>query len=315
MLLPWQSWGATALYLGREYQAGASGTIRTGNPAGDSAFTSWLATANLTPADVSPTTGAAPKAVWGKFSTAATNASSYTYTIGSTSVVAGISGWNDLTNAPSVSGSATLSTFGLNSTTMQASAPRPGFASGAGSGYYLGTNGGSSSDRVRNGVSFDLSAFDGGGVYSFGIFGGDLETGATGSPVGFLLLTYTDNSTERIDYTPDSTLFPNVSYSGNNNVSETYGNSTSRFIGLASDDKRIKAALFVVGDDDLNDNGDSEQLSFIGSGITFLDASGKPLVPGNVPVIPIPEPGSAFLAALGLLSASALRKRRNQRSS
>lgn len=296
---------STALFLGQEYQDQSgpnAGTIRGGDPASDPSFTAWLATAGLTTANISSTLGSGPSAVWGKFTTPATLVSSYNYTIGATTITASISGWNDNTNSPAASTGAALSTFGLNSTILQAGAPRPGFASGSGSGYYLGTDNGATSDGIRNGVLFDLSGFNGGGVYSFGIFGGDLETGAPGSPFGFLLITFTDNSTEIINYNPDATLFPDAAWSTGNNISETYGNETSRFIGISNDTKLIKSALFVVGDDDLNDDGDSEQLSFIGSGITFLDASGNPYQPMSVP-----EPAGMLLCIVGGLS---LMKRR-----
>lgn len=295
---------ATALYLGSEYQ-GTGGTIRTGDPASDPAYAAWLATAGFTLADVSSTLGTTPKAVWGKMTTPSSlNATSYSYTIGNTSVTTAISGWKDSNSTVAVSTGANLSTAGLNGLGLQANSPRPGFAKGANSGYYLGTTGGSSSDGVRNGVTFDLSAFSGGGVYSFGVFGGDLETGAPGSPSGFLLLTFTDNTTEKIIYAPDATLFPNAVWDvNNNNTSQTYGNETTRFIGLVSDSKLIKSALFVVGDDDKNDNGDSEQLSFIAGGVTFLDASGNPYQP-----VAIPESGMIGLVGFSLLFG--LRRRR-----
>ena len=298
---------SVALFLGNEYQAQAgtnAGTIRGGDPATDPSFAAWLATAGLTTADVSSSLGSGPTAVWGKFTTAATGVSSYNYTLGASTITASISGWNDSTNSPATSLGAALSTFGFNTTNLQAGAPRPGFASGSGSGYYLGTENGATSDGIRNGVLFDLSGFAGGGVYSFGIFGGDLETGGPGSPSGFLHITFTDNTTQDIIYSPDPTLFPDAQWSGSNNISETYGNETTRFIGISSDAKLIKSALFVVGDDDLSDGGDSEQLSFIGSGITFLDASGNPYQPSGVP-----EPSSMFLCIAGA-TASLMRRRR-----
>jgi MYXO-CTERM domain-containing protein len=295
---------ATALYLGSEYQK-TGGTIRIGDPASDPVYAAWLATAGFTLADVSSTLGAAPKAVWGKMTVAAASTGSYGYTIGNTTVTASISGWKDSNSTPAISTGALLSTSGLDGTTLQALAPRPGFAKGANSGYYLGTTGGSSSDGIRNGVNFDLSAFSGGGVYSFGVFGGDLETGAPGSPSGFLLLTFTDNTTETIIYAPDATLFPNAVWDvNNNNTSQTYGNETTRFIGLVSDSKLIKSALFVVGDDDKNDNGDFEQLSFIAGGVTFLDSTGKPYQPTA-----IPEPGMMGLFGIAVLLG--LRRRRS----
>jgi hypothetical protein len=305
VLLGWgisyQGHAATMLYLGSEYQV-SGGTVRTGDPAADPIYAAWLATAGFTVADVLPGLGSSPKAVWGKMTTATVGgATSYGYTIGSTTVSASISGWRTSTSSAAVSTGATLATAGLDGASLQASAPRPGFAKGVGSGYYLGTTGGSSSDGVRNGVNFDLSQFSGGGVYSFGIFGGDLETGAPGSPSGFLLLTFEDSSTETIVYAPDPTVTPAAVWNGSgNNTTPTYGNETTRFIGLVSDTKRITSALFVVGDDDTNDTGDSEQLSFIAGGVTFLSADGKPFQPTAL----IPEPGVlglfSFVVVLGM---------------
>jgi hypothetical protein len=286
---------ATVLYLGAEYQK-SGGTVRTGDPASDPVYAAWLATAGFTLADVSSGLGSTPKAVWGKMSVAATNTQSYGYTIGNTTVTASISGWRNSNSTVAVSTGATLSTAGFETTTLQASSPRPGFARGTGSGYYLGTEGGAQTDGIRNGVTFDLTGFSGGGVYSFGVFGGDLETGAPGSVSGFLRLTFTDDTTETIIYTPDPTVAAAASWTGANNTTPTYGNETTRFIGLVSDSKLIKSALFVVGDDDLNETGDSEQMSFIAGGVTFLDASGNPYKPTV-----IPEPGMIGLVGISLL--------------
>ncbi len=304
--------GATSFFLGHEYQAqtatgAAAGTVRGGAPDGDAAFTSWLAAGGVTPAGVMPGLGSGTAAVWGKVTTAQVGVTTLNFSVGNTTVPTTISGWNDATSSEAVSGTAVLSTFGLNGTSLQAGAPRPGFASGAGSGYYIGTDNGAAGDGIRNGVKFDLTGFAGGGVYAFGIFGGDLETGAPGSPAGFLRLTFADNSVETITYAPDATLFGDAVWSPTtgNNTSETYGNETSRFIGIISDDKRITSALFVVGDDDTNDSGDSEHLSFIGGGVTFLDASGNPVVPV---IAPAPEPSVAGLA--GVVLAVGLGRRR-----
>ncbi len=131
------------------------------------------------------------------------------------------------------------------------------------------TNLGSTSDNVRNAVKFEFST----SISAFGIFGGDLETGAPGSPAGLLFISFTDGSTETIEYLPDSTLFPDATFSGTgNNTSETYGNETGRFIGIADDSRLIDEVIFVVGDDNQDDDGDSEQLSFIAP-ITFTDVN------------------------------------------
>lgn len=299
-----------AAFLGLEYQgqngSGApAGTIRGGNPAQDAAFSDWLATAGLTTADLSTSLGAGDRAVWGILDTdAGSGATSYSYAIGGNTVSASVVGWSNTTNSVTSPGSATISTAGLNGTTLQSGSPRPGFASGTGSGYYLYTVGGSSSDNVRNAINIDLSGFAGGGVYSYGMFVGDVETGGPGSVLAFLRLTFLDDSFYDITLTPDATLFPNALWSGNNNVSETYGNETTRFIGFVSDTMMVKSALLVVGDDDLNENGDSEQVSIIAQGITFLDSSGNPVAPTNVP-----EPGGVLLL-FTTLGTWVLRRRR-----
>jgi hypothetical protein len=219
-----------------------------------------------------------PKAVWG----AVTSATPTSISIGGTTVPVAIGGWSNVTGLPTtVSGTAEIAGFGNQAGNLQSTSPRPDFASGVGSGYYIGTSGGTGSDKIRNAVSFDLSGFAGGGVYAFGLFGGDLETSVAGV-LGFLRVTYADASFEDIFYNPDPTLAGDASWSGNNNESETLGNETSRFIGVSSDDKRIVAALFVVGDDDLGGTGDDEQLSFIAP-MTFLDASGSPYRPTAIP--------------------------------
>lgn len=299
----------TAQFIGSEYQAGTggggnvAGTIRRGDPAGDPVFAAWLDSAGLSLADVSHSTGETPHAVWGRIENPASSVTSLDFYIGNTLVTASIAAWDDALQAPANPGGARLSTYGLNGSSLQDGAPRPGFASGPGSGYYIGTTGGLN-NGLRNAVNFDLSNFEGGGVYSFGIFGGDLETGAPGAPLGFLRVTFVDDSTEIIPYLPDSTLFPNATWDGNNNISETYGNETTRFIGIVSDTLRIKSALFVVGDDDLNGDGTDEQLSFIAGGITFLDRDGNPFAP-----IRVPEPSAAAFLSLAGFGALARRRR------
>lgn len=312
---------ATALFLGTEVVAGT-------DPAADSEFGAWLGTAELVSSDiVDYSSGSGPhKAVWGKVNAAAAGVSTYTMTWAASGgatpvdVPVTITGWDNTTGAlTSPSGTADLATFGLGTTTLQAGSPRPSFASGSGSGYYIGTQGGSTSDKIRNAVRFDLSGFAGGGLYSFGIFGGDLETGdnadvlgsTTGSVGvrGFLLLTFEDATTQRIDYTPTPSLAAAATFTGNNHTNTGYGNETSRFIGLASNDKRITSAIFVVGDDDkvasTEGNGDSEQLSFIAP-VTFLESNGQPHIPALVPE----ASGSALLLG-GALGLGLKRRRRS----
>lgn len=136
---------------------------------------------------------------------------------------------------------------------------------------------------IRNAVTFTLSS----PVSAFGVFGGDLETGGpNASPQGFLCVEFTNGDTERVFYTLDSTLFADASFSGTgNNLSETYGNETGRFIGIADDIRLIDSVTFVVGDDDDGDDGDTERLSLIAP-IVLTEVSGGACsnhVPTNIP--------------------------------
>jgi hypothetical protein len=303
---------ATALFLGDE--------LATGNPALDPAFTSWLGTNALISSDLAAQSigSGGDKAVWSQITAPVSGVSSTTLSwlgIGGASTVSvpvTSVGWDNATNALTGSGTTTLLGAGLNGTSLQSASPRPGFASGGSSGYYLATSGGSTSDNVRNAVKFDFTNFSGGGIYSFGIFAGDLETGnnlntagaLTGSigVRGFLYLTFTDPliPAQRVDYTPTASLAAAATFTGNNHTNDGYGNNTGRFIGFSSDDKKIATAVFVVGDDDKvavgEGNGDNEQLSFIAP-ITFLSSLGVPVVPSAVP-----EPSSLVVALLGLVT-------------
>jgi len=320
MILVAPASAATALFLGDEVIGGA-------NPAADPAFTAWLGSAVLESSDIAAqSTGLGPhKAVWSKISTSVVSSPSVNLIwegvggAASVTVPTSIFGWNNSTNSvgPS-SGSAALSTAGLNTNRLQDNSARPGFASGTGSGFYLGTTGGATADGIRNAINFDFSNFAGGGLYSFGIFGGDLETGDNFSTAGsvagsvgvrgFLLLTFLDNTSQRIDYTPTLSLANNATFTGNNHTTAGYGNLTGRFIGLSSSNQIIKNAIFVVGDDDRvaagEGDGDSEQLSFIAP-IAFLAANGIPHIPQAV----MPEISSTTLALFGLACAVICRSR------
>ncbi len=307
-----ESRAATALFLSLEYQAqsGANaGTIRGGDPAQSAAFGQFLNTAALTSADVVHTlTTAGDYAVWARMANPGP-VTSTAIDFGGSAVTMSIAGWNTATNSlTGRSGAAVIDGFGNDGTSLQSGAPRPAFASGANSGVYIGTSQGALSDGIRNAVTFDLTSLAGGGAYSFGIFGGDLESGGPGgSPTGFLHVEFADGSTAVIDYLPDSTLFPDAAFTGSNNTSETYGNETGRFIGIADDQRRIVRVTFVVGDDDVGDNGDSEQLSFIAP-IVFMHFDGTTATPLIPMQIPVPEPAAVALAA----SAAAMAGRRRR---
>lgn len=300
---------ATALFLSEEFQAqdGANaGTIRGGDPAGAGAFAAFLGTAGLISSDVASTLSAPGNyAVWSNISDPGAVAST-SISFSGTSVGVSVSGWGS-SGLTTPSGNAVIDGFGLSGTSLQSASPRPGFASGAGSGVYIGTSQGGTSDGIRNAVTFNLSSFAGGGVYAFGIFGGDLETGGPGgSPSGFLFVQFANGDTETIKYDPDASLFPDAAFTGTNNAGETYGNETSRFVGISDDTRLITAVTFVVGDDDDGDNGDSEQLSFIAPMVfmSFDGTTAVPLVPMNVP-----EPSAAVLMLAGLAAASRRRRR------
>lgn len=214
-----------------------------------------------------------------------------------------IVGWGS-SGLTTPSGSAALNWGYNNGTALQSGSPRPGFASGSGSEYGVFTSGGSGSDGIRNAVRFTFSN----PVSAFGVFGGDLETGGPGSPLGFLFVTFTNNTTETINYAPDSSLFPNATFSGTgNNTSETYGNETTRFVGISDNTRLISSVVFVVGDDDLNDNGDNEQLSFIAP-MTFTRVTATGDCENHVPTA-VPEPSALILAALACLTALSRRRR------
>lgn len=306
--LPSLSQGATSLLLGLEYQAQAgsnAGTIRGGDPADAQAFTDFLGTANLTRADILTGDGCATAApgVYATWGSIAENQAALN--LGATMATASLVGWDGAETSPS--GSASLAWSYNNSSALQSGAPRPGFASGSGSGYGIRTNGGSTTDGVRNAVKFTFSN----PISAFGIFGGDLETGALNSPEGLLHISFTDSSTETIFYSPDSTLFSDASYSSTgNNLSETYGNETGRFVGVSDDTRLISSVIFVVGDDDQNDDGDSEQLSFIAP-MTFTEVSASGECTNHIPnFVVIPEPSVSLLGIFSLLGMIQ-RKRRN----
>lgn len=303
-----QSYALTSLLLGDEYQAQNgtnAGTIRTGDPAGDAQFDAWLNTSQLVAADILVGDDCATAtdgiyATWGRFSSDGQTS----LDLGGTTANVSLSGWNEATSTFQSDPSASLAWSYNNGTALQSGSERPGFASGAGTGYGVRTDG-SSADGVRNGVRFDFTN----AISAFGIFGGDLETGGpNGSPEGFLYLHFTDGSDEFINYVPDLSLLPDASFSGTgNNLSETYGNETGRFIGISDDARLIDYAIFVVGDDDDNDDGDSEHLSFIAP-ITFTEVTGGTCVnhiPDNVP-----EPSTGLLGML-LFSIATLRRKRS----
>ncbi len=304
-----QSYGASTLFLGNEHQAQAgtnAGTIRGGTPDNDQAFDDFLGAAGLVRSDVimaqCGSTSNGTYAAWGRIEN-----NSSTINMGSTQATVSIAGWSISTDSLAAATSSELRWSYNNSNALQAGAPRPSFASGSGSGYGIRTHGNSGAD-TRNAVRFDFSD----PISSFGIFGGDLETGGPGtSPEGFLYIHFNNGDTERINYTPDPSLIPDASFSSSgNNSSETYGNETGRFIGIADDTRLIDFAVFVVGDDDVDGTGNDEQLSFIAP-ISFIEVENGTctnLAPTNLSPQAVPEPSSSAL--LGLSGIALLLRRR-----
>lgn len=122
-------------------------------------------------------------------------------------------------------------------------------------------------------------------VKSFGAWFGDLETRTTnGTPAILRLL---DASGNRIGH--DIAIQPTTLYDGNPPDPEAVdqaqcgssatnigcGNSSTRWVGFVDNNPtpRVSQVLVIVGDDDFNDDGDTEILSFIGANIIPVTAS------------------------------------------
>ncbi|NJR18697.1 MAG: hypothetical protein HC785_25290 [Calothrix sp. CSU_2_0] len=116
-------------------------------------------------------------------------------------------------------------------------------------------------------------------VKSFGAWFGDLETRTqNGTPAILRLLDESGNRigkdipiepTNIYDGTPPEPQVIDQSQCGTSASDVGCGNSATRWVGFVDSNStpRIKQVLVIVGDDDLNDNGDTEIMSFIGANI------------------------------------------------
>ena len=159
---------------------------------------------------------------------------------------------------------------------LQASSPRPAslYDSSNQPAFWNQTNiPPSSTDNNRFAVRFTFDS----PVKSFGAWFGDLETRTEdGTPAVLRLL---DASGNRIGN--DISIAPNQisdgnttqtvdqSQCGNSGNNTGCGNASTRWVGFIDDNAtpRVKQVLVIVGDDDFNDNGDTEILSFIGANV------------------------------------------------
>jgi uncharacterized repeat protein (TIGR01451 family) len=122
-------------------------------------------------------------------------------------------------------------------------------------------------------------------VKSFGAWFGDLETRtANGTPAILRLLDASGNRigndipiqpTDLYDGTPPDPEAVDQSQCGSSGTNIGCGNSSTRWVSFVDNNStpRVSQVLVIVGDDDFNDNGDTEILSFIGANILPAVAS------------------------------------------
>ncbi|MBV6626028.1 MAG: hypothetical protein KI793_24365 [Rivularia sp. (in: Bacteria)] len=159
---------------------------------------------------------------------------------------------------------------------LQASSPRPSslYNSSNQPAFWNQTNiPPSTTDNKRFAVRFTFDS----PVKSFGAWFGDLETRTQdGTPAFLRLLDASGNRIGKdIAIQPNqisdgnSTQAVNQSQCGNSGNDTGCGNESTRWVGFIDNNAipRVKQVLVIVGDDDINDNGDTEILSFIGANI------------------------------------------------
>ncbi len=159
---------------------------------------------------------------------------------------------------------------------LQASSPRPAslYNSNNQPVFWNQTNiPPSSTDNNRFAVRFTFDS----PVKSFGAWFGDLETRTEdGTPAVLRLLDASGNRIGNdISITPNqisdgnSTQTVDQSQCGNSGTETGCGNESTRWVGFIDNNAapRVKQVLVIVGDDDFNDNGDTEILSFIGANV------------------------------------------------
>lgn len=187
-----------------------------------------------------------------------------------------------ITNCAGISNTSSSTPLLSNSNTLQDLSPRPA------SLYNLANQPAfwnqtlvSGNDGRRFAVRFTFEQ----PVKSFGAWFGDLETRTlNGTPAIVRLL---DASGNRIGH--DIAIQPTTLYDGNPPDPEVVdqaqcgssatnsgcGNSSTRWVGFVDKNPipRVSQVLVIVGDDDLNDDGDTEILSFIGANIIPVTAN------------------------------------------
>ncbi|MBE9129020.1 MULTISPECIES: DUF11 domain-containing protein [unclassified Coleofasciculus] len=194
-------------------------------------------------------------------------------------VLVNISGSTDCAGVSNTSSSTSLL---ATSDTLQDSSPRPAsLYNSANQPAFWNQRIVSGNDARRFAVRFTFNQ----PVKSFGAWFGDLETRTVnGTPAILRLL---DASGNRIGN--DIAIQPTTMYDGNppdpEIVNQTQcgnvagggfsptnigcGNASTRWVGFVDNNliPRVSQVLVIVGDDDFNDNGDTEILSFIGANI------------------------------------------------
>ncbi|MBD2603221.1 hypothetical protein H6G81_01455 [Scytonema hofmannii FACHB-248] len=183
---------------------------------------------------------------------------------------AGIS--NTTSSTPLLSTGAALQDISPRPTSLYNSANQPAF-------WNQTIVSGNDNSRFAARFTFDKP------VKSFGAWFGDLETRtANGTPAILRLLDASGNRigndipiqpTNLYDGTPPDPEAVNQSQCGSSATNIGCGNSSTRWVSFVDNNSipRISQVLVIVGDDDFNDNGDTEILSFIGANILPAVAS------------------------------------------
>ncbi|HEY9650765.1 MAG TPA: hypothetical protein V6C95_08885 [Coleofasciculaceae cyanobacterium] len=183
---------------------------------------------------------------------------------------------NGVTNCAGISNTTSSTPLLATSAALQDGSPRPAsLYNSANQPAFWNQTIVSGNDTRRFAARFTFSQ----PVKSFGAWFGDLETRTVnGTPAILRLL---DASGNRIGN--DIVIQPTTLYDGNPPDPESFdqaqcgssaaniacGNSSTRWVGFvdSSSAPRVSQVLVIVGDDDFNDDGDTEILSFIGANI------------------------------------------------
>ncbi len=167
-----------------------------------------------------------------------------------------------------------------DSNTLQDRAPRPNATSAdlapdlyelaAQPRFWTQTGGDGTS---RNAILFEFSS----PVGAFGAWFGDLETRVDRGVSAILRLIDSAGNPIGEDQIiePDQSFFTTQSDCGGTSRSDITGcgNSTTRWIGFVDPLARVSKMVVIVGDDDADDNGYSERISFIGATLASTSSS------------------------------------------